>query len=94
MRIGDDGKRHVWWTVCALLLSWVVLAVSVKRCHDRGRSGWFMLALLIPVVGAIWVMVELGFLAAKEDGNPYTSQRLSAGPQPTELADANPLPRL
>ena len=82
------------FTVFGLLIAWVAVAIGVKRCHDRGRSGWFMLALLIPVVGAIWVLVELGFLAAKEDGHPYTSERLSAGPQPTELADANPPPRL
>lgn len=82
------------FTVFTLLIAWVAVAVGVKRCHDRGRSGWFLLVLLIPVVGAMWVLVELGFLPAKGDGNPDTSQRLSAGPQPTELADANPPPRL
>ncbi len=59
------------FTVFGLLPCWVVLAVSVKRCHDRGRSGWFMLANLIPLVGSLWVLVELGFLPAAAAGDRY-----------------------
>ena len=29
------------------------LAVSVRRLHDIGKSGWFLLITLIPVVGSI-----------------------------------------
>ena len=61
-----DRMGAFGFTVCGLLLGWCVLAISVKRCHDRGRSGWFLLAKLIPIVGAIWVLVELGFLPAAE----------------------------
>ena len=77
LRMGSFG-----FTVCALFLSWVVLAVSVKRCHDRGRSGWFLLVKLIPIVGALWVLVELGFLAAAEGAERYEAR------SPSELADA------
>ncbi len=59
------------FAVCSLLLCWVVLAISVKRCHDRGRSGWFLLANLIPAFGSLWVLVELGFLPTAEAGNRY-----------------------
>ena len=38
------------------------LAVTVKRCHDRGRSGWWSLLSLIPLVGWIWMIVDLGIL--------------------------------
>ena len=62
------------FTVFGLLLSWVVLAVSVKRCHDRGRSGWFMLANLIPFFGSLWVLVELGFLPAAPAGDRYETE--------------------
>jgi uncharacterized membrane protein YhaH (DUF805 family) len=40
---------------------WPAIAVSVKRCHDRNRSGWFLLVSLIPII-AIWVIVEIWFL--------------------------------
>ncbi len=59
------------FTVCGLLLCWIVLAVSVKRCHDRGRSGWFLLVKLIPVIGVLWVLVELGLLPAAAASKRY-----------------------
>lgn len=68
--------------VFSLLIAWVAIAIGAKRCHDRGRTGWFLLAQLIPVVGPIWVLVELGFLPAKEDGNIYLSEYTN----PTERA--------
>lgn len=33
------------------------LAVAVRRLHDIGKSGWFYLVVLIPLVGAIWLLV-------------------------------------
>jgi uncharacterized membrane protein YhaH (DUF805 family) len=46
------------------------LATTVKRLHDRGRSGWFMLIALIPFVG-LWLLVEVGFLAGTPAPNEY-----------------------
>ena len=33
------------------------LAVSVRRLHDVGKSGWMILIVLIPLIGAIWLLV-------------------------------------
>jgi len=33
------------------------LAVSVRRLHDVGKSGWMILITLIPLIGAIWLLV-------------------------------------
>jgi len=41
------------------------LAVSVRRLHDIGKSGWMLLVLLIPIIGGIWLIVLCVF-----DGNP------------------------
>lgn len=35
------------------------LAVLIRRLHDVGKSGWFVLISLIPLVGAIWILVLL-----------------------------------
>ncbi len=35
------------------------LSVVVRRLHDVGKSGWFYLIILIPFVGAIWMLVLL-----------------------------------
>ncbi|CAB3768266.1 membrane protein [Burkholderia sp. MSh2] len=33
------------------------IAVSVRRLHDTGRSGWFLLIGLIPIIGGILLLV-------------------------------------
>lgn len=33
------------------------LAVAVRRLHDTGKSGWFYLVGLIPLIGGIWLFV-------------------------------------
>lgn len=33
------------------------LAVTVRRLHDVNKSGWFFLIVLIPLIGAIWLLV-------------------------------------
>lgn len=35
------------------------LAVSVRRLHDVGKSGWMILIALIPIIGTIWLLVLL-----------------------------------
>src|SRR5512142_30928 len=36
--------------ISTLLVVWPGLAISVKRWHDRGKSGWWVLINLIPLV--------------------------------------------
>jgi uncharacterized membrane protein YhaH (DUF805 family)/regulator of sirC expression with transglutaminase-like and TPR domain len=35
------------------------LAVSVRRLHDVGKSGWYLFVSLIPIAGSIWLLVLL-----------------------------------
>ncbi len=49
------------------------LAAAVRRLHDTGKSGWFILISLIPFVGSIILLVTLvkaGSPAANEYGAP------------------------
>ena len=48
------------------------LAVSVRRLHDTGRSGWWLLIALIPVIGAIVLLVFM-VLEGKPGTNQYGS---------------------
>lgn len=36
--------------------------VSIKRLHDRNKSGWWVLIAFIPFFGWIWWLIDLGFL--------------------------------
>ena len=46
------------------------LAVAVRRLHDVGKSGWFYFIVLIPIVGAIWLLV-LFFTEGNRGENQY-----------------------
>ena len=35
------------------------IAVAIRRLHDIGKSGWYLLVVLIPIAGAIWLIVLL-----------------------------------
>jgi len=45
-----------------VLLVWPCAAVSVKRWHDRDKSGWWALVYLIPLIGLLWTLIANGLL--------------------------------
>jgi|1185.fasta_scaffold557531_1 uncharacterized membrane protein YhaH (DUF805 family) len=45
------------------------LAVGVRRLHDTGRSGWWLLIGLIPIVG--WIVLLVFFLQESQPDNQY-----------------------
>ena len=47
----------LFYFVYALAVLIPGLAVSVRRLHDIGKSGWWMFIVLIPIIGAIWLLV-------------------------------------
>ena len=63
--------------IFSLLVIIPAILVYIKRWHDRDKSGWWMLILLIPIVGAIWFLVELGFLPGTPGPNRF-------GPPPSD----------
>jgi uncharacterized membrane protein YhaH (DUF805 family) len=46
------------------------LAVAVRRLHDTGRSGWWLLIGLVPLVGAI-VLLVFACLDSEAGENKY-----------------------
>jgi uncharacterized membrane protein YhaH (DUF805 family) len=54
------------------------LAVSVRRLHDIGRSGWWLLIGLVPLVGLI-VLLVFAVQDSQEGSNAY-------GPNPKAAA--------
>ena len=46
------------------------LAVAVRRLHDIGKSGWWILITLIPLVGPIWLIILLA-MRSKTENNKY-----------------------
>ena len=57
--------------VVALLMFWPAVAISAKRWHDRDRSAWWVLVALVPVVGALWMLLDNGFVRGSAGPNRY-----------------------
>ncbi|MBE6331142.1 MAG: DUF805 domain-containing protein [Bacteroidales bacterium] len=60
-------SEYWWWMLCVVIANYIpyaglvlllvmlvpTLAVSARRLHDTGRSGWWQLVGLVPIVGTI-----------------------------------------
>jgi uncharacterized membrane protein YhaH (DUF805 family) len=79
--VGAPGVSHRGSSPPALLmllsalvqpfLIWCTLAVNIKRWHDRGKSGYWVLIGLIPLLGPFWSVIELGFLEGTQGANEF-----------------------
>ncbi|MDY4173732.1 MAG: DUF805 domain-containing protein [Bacteroidales bacterium] len=59
--LSKAGIVGVIFSILSFLFSLCILipgiAVSVRRLHDTGRSGWWLLLCLIPLIGQIVLLV-------------------------------------
>lgn len=44
-------------SIYSLLVFIPSIAVSVRRLHDIGKSGWYYLLVLLPIIGWIWLII-------------------------------------
>ena len=52
------------------------LGIVVRRLHDVGKSGWFYLIILIPLIGFIWILVLFCTDGIKEDNKWGSNPKL------------------
>jgi uncharacterized membrane protein YhaH (DUF805 family) len=76
MRVAGEAGMFSSYAIAGLFAIWPSLALGIKRCHDRNRSGWFMLVSLIPIV-SIWYLIEVGFLRGTDGANEYGEDPLA-----------------
>lgn len=57
--------------VLLLGLSWFHLTATVKRLHDRNKSGMWSLIAAIPAIGLAYLVIECGLLPSVDAGNRY-----------------------
>jgi len=72
---GGDAAGLLLAFIVYIVYLIISLAVQVKRWHDRGKSGWWILIGFVPLIGGLWALIECGFLAGTPGPNQY-------GPQP------------
>lgn len=67
------------WSVGSksIIVMWLIfqiypgLAIHIKRWHDRNKSGWWHLIGIVPFIGILWIIVELGFCKGSKNKNIY-----------------------
>jgi uncharacterized membrane protein YhaH (DUF805 family) len=69
-------KAMIPMWIVVLVFLYPSLAIYAKRWHDRGKSGWWTLICLVPLIGGIWMLVECGFLRGTEGPNQYGNDPL------------------
>lgn len=62
--------------IVALPLTLYDVDAQVQRWHDRDKTGWMVCIGLVPILGFIWTLVELGFLEGTAGPNKYGSRSL------------------
>lgn len=55
--VSSDGRIGLFGGIYIIAVLIPGLAVSVRRLHDIGKSGWYFLIDLIPIVGPIILLV-------------------------------------
>jgi uncharacterized membrane protein YhaH (DUF805 family) len=73
---GTSGVLSIALSLAGL---WPAFAVTIKRLHDRGRSAWFLLTFLIPVLGPIWLLVEVWALPGTRGANNFGAEPRDPG---------------
>ena len=62
MGMGDSGPVNLILSLATLLAS---IAVSIRRLHDIGRSGWWFLLVLVPIIG--WIVLIVFYCTKSQD---------------------------
>lgn len=57
----------------------VAFSLCLRRLHDRARSAWPLLWLLVPVLGPIYVACALLFMRGTDGDNQYGNDPRTAG---------------
>ncbi len=81
----NGGLINVY-LLSSLVLTWISTAATIKRFHDRGKSGFWILISIIPLLGPIWIFIECGFLSGTDSGNRFDVEP-SGDEEPSQLSE-------
>ena len=69
--VTESSFLYILAALVLLIAIWPGLAISIKRWHDRGKSGWWILIAFVPLIGGLWALIETGFLPGTQGTNEY-----------------------
>jgi uncharacterized membrane protein YhaH (DUF805 family) len=66
------GGVAVVLLIASVIVVYVInICSTVKRYHDRGKSGWWFFISVVPFIGGIWQLIECGFCSGDDGDNHY-----------------------
>lgn len=69
--LSQIGNEYFVIDALLVLSIWPSLAVQVKRWHDINKSGWWVLILLVPIIGGLIALIANGFFPGTKGENEY-----------------------
>lgn len=101
-------SEYWWWVLFTLLWAWIPivnlllllffflpsLGVAVRRLHDTGRSGWWILLGIIPILGGLILLIFYctdSQVGSNQYGPNPKGVNLQTDPQPDPQPTAEPV---
>jgi uncharacterized membrane protein YhaH (DUF805 family) len=70
-RLDQESGIGLFTGIFSLVVLIPSIMMHIKRFHDRDKSGWWVLIGLIPIIGGLWLLIELGFLSGTPGPNRF-----------------------
>jgi len=76
---GNDqsGISSLLFLVVEIIFAAAYITICVQRLHDLDKSGWYYLIALIPFIGGLILLVQLGFIKGTIGQNQYGDDPLT-----------------
>ena len=73
--VSSQASDVVTWLINGTALT-VLAFLCIQRLHDRNHSGWWLLMVLVPVLGAIWLVWQCAFRRGLPQDNRWGADPL------------------
>ena len=67
--------NEILYLIILAAVLYPAMMINIKRAHDRNRTGFFSLLLIVPII-SLWPLIEFGFIRGSDGNNNY-------GPEPS-----------
>lgn len=82
--VADSFALNVLSLIILGFVFWASAALNVKRLHDRNKSAWWIIVTFLPIIGPIFVIVELGILDGTKGPNQFGNDPKGRGVPPSD----------
>ena len=73
-------------SVATLVIGLIIFySASIRRFHDRDKSGWWSLISVVPYIGGVWVIVDCGILQGTMGANRFGLDPLTPSEQSSSI---------